>query len=503
MLLSARFLIEECMENAVIHGDFPADRCCFFGGAFLLPDIPLQNDMLYLLPDPSVPAELPSSCVCILHESDCTKTTWKNCISVPDSCDFLLLFSKMQALFNAFSHWYKELYEACILGCNLQELVNITEKMTPNHIYISDMSFKILAYTDKEIMTAISSTWNYQKKYGYYPLRIIKNLIDTGDMEKMKHCRHPILFHSPNFALPFTCKNIYFANKPQAHLFIVNCTVRPCARDYVIVDQLADFINRYYYLLSDARPNTTEKYYEAFMDDVISGVITDPDIIEEQIRSLGWSLPFEYCMAVLDIANHDKAFWQLIRYYIEKNCGYEYFASGDFLVILIPSKEQAALKKILQTLSSSYSLPICLGNSFQGFLHLPDQYTILTRTSRIARKYDPQQLFIEMKDFGLYYLLDYMLSSPHLQQICSPEIQTLKTYDTLHDTAYIHTLYMYLTNECNVVKTAAALHIHRNTLMYRMNKIHDLISFDEASSLQRLQLHLSLLVLRHEELLDN
>ena len=239
------------------------------------------------------------------------------------------------------------------------------------------------------------------------------------------------------------------------------------------------------------------------MDDVISGVITDPDIIEEQIRSLGWSLPFEYCMAVLDIANHDKAFWQLIRYYIEKNCSYEYFASGDFLVILVLSKEQQTLKKMLQTLSANYSLPICLGNSFQGFLHLPDQYTILTRTSRIARKYDPQQLFIEMKDFSLYYLLDYLHVSPHLQQICSPEIQTLKTYDTLHDTAYIHTLYTYLTNECNVVKTAAALHIHRNTLMYRMNKIHDLISFDETSSLQRLQLHLSLLVLRHEELLDS
>ena len=108
-----------------------------------------------------------------------------------------------------------------------------------------------------------------------------------------------------------------------------------------------------------------------------------------------------------------------------------------------------------------------------------------------------------MKDFSLYYLLDYMQSSPHLQQICSPEIHTLKTYDTLHDTAYMNTLYTYLTNECNVVKTAAALHIHRNTLMYRMNKIHDLISFDESSSIQRLQLHLSLLVLKHEELLDN
>ena len=108
-----------------------------------------------------------------------------------------------------------------------------------------------------------------------------------------------------------------------------------------------------------------------------------------------------------------------------------------------------------------------------------------------------------MKDFSLYYLLDYLHTSSHLQQICSPAIQSLKTYDVLHDTAYIHTLYMYLTNECNVVKTATALHIHRNTLMYRMNKIHELIDFDEASALQRLQLHLSLLVLRHEEILNS
>lgn len=500
MLLSARFLIEECMENAVIYGNFSTERCLFSGVRFLLPDIQTLDDILYIVTDGSTLMDIPVSCICILHESDCTKIRPENCISVPDSCDFLLLFNQMQTLFTEFTLWYKELYEACILGCNLQELVNITEKMTPNHIYISDMSFKILAYTDKEIMTAISSTWNYQKKYGYYPLRIIKNLIETGDMEKMKHCRHPVLFHSPNFALPFTCKNIYFANKPQAHLFIINCTVRPCARDYVIVDQLADFINRYYYMLSDAKPNATEKYYEAFMNDVISGVITDPEIIETQIRSLGWSISLTYCMAVLDLSNHDRSFWQLIRYYIEKNCRYEYFASGDYLVILVLSKERENLKKLLQTLSASYSLAICLGNCFQGFLCLSDQFTILTRISKLARKYVPQQLLVEMKDFSLHYLLDYISSSPHLKQLCSPQIQDLKAYDIVHDTPYLHTLYMYLTNECNVVKTAAALHIHRNTLMYRIAKIHDLIDFDENSSTQRLQLLLSILLMQHEDL---
>ena len=43
-----------------------------------------------------------------------------------------------------------------------------------------------------------------------------------------------------------------------------------------------------------------------------------------------------------------------------------------------------------------------------------------------------------------------------------------------HSTDFLITLRAYTDNLCNTADTAKELHIHRNTLLYRLNKIEEL-----------------------------
>ena len=55
------------------------------------------------------------------------------------------------------------------------------------------------------------------------------------------------------------------------------------------------------------------------------------------------------------------------------------------------------------------------------------------------------------------------------------ELQKLTEYDKIHHASLCHTLHQYLRQNQNLVVTSQILHIHRNTLVYRLEKIRQLI----------------------------
>lgn len=64
-------------------------------------------------------------------------------------------------------------------------------------------------------------------------------------------------------------------------------------------------------------------------------------------------------------------------------------------------------------------------------------------------------------------------------------LRRLQEYDQAHSTALLHTLCVYLLQEQNLHATARQLFIHRNTLVYRLDKVQrqtglDLRHFDDA-----------------------
>jgi DNA-binding PucR family transcriptional regulator len=82
----------------------------------------------------------------------------------------------------------------------------------------------------------------------------------------------------------------------------------------------------------------------------------------------------------------------------------------------------------------------------------------------------------------IYYYRDYYLSAilaPRIEQMpqnnyISPIIRTIQDYDEKHDTDFLATLQVYVTHLYDTAETSEELHIHRNTLLYRIHKIEEL-----------------------------
>jgi DNA-binding PucR family transcriptional regulator len=79
--------------------------------------------------------------------------------------------------------------------------------------------------------------------------------------------------------------------------------------------------------------------------------------------------------------------------------------------------------------------------------------------------------------------------------VYSVALEKLHTYDRQHGTNNLRLLYRYLHDDRKATETSNYFHIHRNSVLYRIGKIEELLNLDLNNYEDRLGLEMSLLYL--------
>ena len=98
---------------------------------------------------------------------------------------------------------------------------------------------------------------------------------------------------------------------------------------------------------------------------------------------------------------------------------------------------------------------------------------------------------IAFEDLGLYRLLATPEGRREASAFVKDWLGSLLAYDTERQAGLVHTLGVYLDHGGNYDDTAAALHIHRSTLRYRLQRIRELSGHDLTHPDTRLNLHVA------------
>ena len=104
------------------------------------------------------------------------------------------------------------------------------------------------------------------------------------------------------------------------------------------------------------------------------------------------------------------------------------------------------------------------------------------------------------------YAVDYILSVRDMElarYACQVDINNLWEAGKPDGGERVETLRAYLSNERSLVKAANELFIHRNTLVYRVNKILETLLCDLDDSYTREYMQLSIRVLRLYYMINN
>lgn len=169
------------------------------------------------------------------------------------------------------------------------------------------------------------------------------------------------------------------------------------------------------------------------------------------------------------------------------------------VVVLMSRTDAAGLdersERALEAVAQANELLAGVSNEFSDLCdarrHLLQARSAIDYGSRFTKVLD---------DTGLYRYCDYTymemlaLSNDHvnLMNYCHPAILALLDYDRTHGTELLETLFAYMQNTANTARTARLLSLHKNTLLYRIGRIREIMHNDLQSGEDLFLFHLSI-----------
>jgi purine catabolism regulator len=99
---------------------------------------------------------------------------------------------------------------------------------------------------------------------------------------------------------------------------------------------------------------------------------------------------------------------------------------------------------------------------------------------------------LDFGDLGVYRLLILLRESPELWEFYRATLATLTDYDHKQHAELLKTLEAFFANLGNLARAAEALHVHRNTLLYRLDRIAEISGLNLDDAEDRLAIWLAL-----------
>lgn len=119
-----------------------------------------------------------------------------------------------------------------------------------------------------------------------------------------------------------------------------------------------------------------------------------------------------------------------------------------------------------------------ISRTFDSIYRLREYRWQADRALESGRLMRPRKTIHHYADYVLDIIICQLVQSINAESFIHPALAILEKHDRMHGSEYLETLKAYLVSQFDVTKTLEALHIHRNTLWYRLGKIKAMTGID-------------------------
>jgi DNA-binding PucR family transcriptional regulator len=152
------------------------------------------------------------------------------------------------------------------------------------------------------------------------------------------------------------------------------------------------------------------------------------------------------------------------------------------------------LRREIQAYASGWTATISVGPTCADVREYGDAYRLTCGVLDLVQQSDRRDRVVSLDSIGAYRLLLQVKRPQELQSFAESTLGTVHVYDRRHQTKLGATLNSYMDNRCNVAVTARALHVHPNTVAYRLRRVEELLGIDLSDPQAMLHLQLALMI---------
>lgn len=247
--------------------------------------------------------------------------------------------------------------------------------------------------------------------------------------------------------------------------------------------------------------------YELFISDILDGKIATEKQYIDRLSYVNVAFSdFNYCL-VADMARSTRPVHPAhIRDTFEHLLpGAKALIYHGALVVIFSRPPRTPLdakeKENLNLTARKYGLYCGISNPFENVLFLKDYYIQALRATELGAGDSPETGIYLYSDYALKHVQNIFGQRENIKSFCHPFLKVLLRHDHENQSDTAYTWYMYLTHERNLVATAKAMFLHRNTLAYHLKKINLLMKenqYDFGLARERLYYIISYELLFHD-----
>lgn len=253
------------------------------------------------------------------------------------------------------------------------------------------------------------------------------------------------------------------------------------------------------------------RVYAEFLDDLLEGRTTDRHELLSRAALLGLDLQVPHHVVCLGIhsaaeSNESPVVGRETLHRVERAMQSRYAKSvviprgGDIVVLLPPGAD--AVREVARSLQdvvgtrpgAPEGLTAGVGRLCRGPDDYVDSYAEASLALDLARNRAALGGVLTPRDLGLYGLLVRGSTRQTMESMVERALGPVLSADAGGGPELVKTLRIYLTNDRHLTRAAAALHVHPNTVRYRLVRAQELLELNLREPEDRFLLELALRV---------
>lgn len=428
-----------------------------------------------------------------------------NLIVIPDNDDAANILNELQNIFTTeakLSAASSDLLNALSRGCKLQEILDLGAKLLGNPILLVDVSTSVLAYAG--INESIDEpAWNSHIQHGYITQEYYK-LYEKEIQSAFKNQNKdkPLLIESKIWKHKIILQKATYQKTILAFIEVLDYNKKFKISDLELVELISNAIG-----IVIQRSNCVSCLPESQIDASIVNLLSNKDLNNEQFIELADMLDikskdnlFLLCLDLRKVAEANSKIIYL-KNKAERIIPNNHAVIHNGLIVLLLIRKEPSLNSEeiihIKNFMTNNNLIIGISRAFHNLSKIYEQYNFAILSIKLGMLLKPKNKLYFYDEYMPYHLIDICSNHADLTKLCLPELNELILNDKSKKTEFTMSLYYFIKYNFDMQKTSEILHIHYNTLKYRLQRIEDVYKVNIHNEQMQLNLRLSFLMIEY------
>ncbi len=442
-------------------------------------------------------ADAPEGAICLITHPDEAHVTDANSDHIVISTDLAptVIADRIQRRLMNIIQWNDEMAQMLEEGCINQDLLKASEPVLECYVGLSDSTFSHIAHTPN--IPALDDYSRFFVEHGYYEQRVVDAIRHSGVMRKWNLQDWTAVENDSNIpgGFPYAHRVIKQQGRYAAHLIMVSPS-RIGPEHVFLFNLLAKKVEtclaRHWRL-----ENPLEQRYTYFLKEILSTNAYEASNMEERARMHGLSMTgrFELCLA-------DNAWKTMPTEYFAKTvleempeCKVAVNNEQVAMLLCVPEEHEDRLDRIesqLRALALKMEVQLGISERFDSLgsaaFALEEARIALRYGHRYSRRYisfdtsdvQAESIFRFRRYFPYFAVDPFARSEKFITKLLASNnpLVRLRAADREKGANDCEILRVYLRSEGRISTVCDAMHMHRNTVTYRLEKIRALVGDD-------------------------